>query len=93
MRTSVFKQSSDDWYGNYEIADDGRHVGKKYVEVSLLPLRPEGHRVCVWGNDDCGMERDFLEEDKLSAQELFSKICLEPILSKELLETYKFVRA
>ncbi len=61
MRTSFFKETEDDWYGNYKIADDARHVDKKYVEVKLLSLGPSHteFRVCVWGNDDCGMERDF----------------------------------
>ena len=63
MKIQVFKRTEDNWYGCYKIVDDARV--KDLVEVSFTQTGPNPNlgdgqwRVCVWGNDDCGMERDF----------------------------------
>lgn len=44
------------------------------VEVSLLHLTTFEWRVCVWGGDDLGMERDFSADKKQEAQELYEKL-------------------
>ena len=54
-RVDVFKKTNDDWYPAFEMG------GEKLVEVSFIQLTPwlpaeeRIWRVCVWGNDDCGM--------------------------------------
>lgn len=70
MRTSVFKITSDDWYPSYELSQwhNGKH--QKLVEVSFTQTGPDPKygvgkwRVCVWGGDDFGMERDFVDEKR-----------------------------
>ena len=50
---TVFKKTTSDWYPNYQGG---------YVRVSLVRCRPDGTywRVCAWGEDDFGMERDYV---------------------------------
>lgn len=50
MRIDVFKRTQDNWCPNYS---------DNLVEVSLLPLGEGGWRVCAWGADDFGLEKDF----------------------------------
>ena len=59
MKINVYKPTQDNWYGNYKIID-----GENLVLVSFLQLDPENTkwRVCIWGNDNMGMERDFISE-------------------------------
>lgn len=60
MKISVFKPVSEDWHGNFRIADDKRHLDTKLVEVMVFEeLDGSGFRVAVWGNDDMGMEKSF----------------------------------
>ena len=88
MKISLFKKTSDNWYPNFDINDD-----KSYVMVSFFPLNPitEGFRVCVWGNDDCGMEYD--DPDELSQKQLFLEICMLPFVSKDWLLARGFVNS
>lgn len=66
MNIDVFKRTEDDWYGNYKVVGDCRV--SDLVEVSFTQTGPDPKqgqgewRVCVWGNDDCGMERDYTDE-------------------------------
>lgn len=61
METMVYKETTDDWYPSYKIKD----TSIKLVEVAFTktgqdPKNFKGEwRVCVWGADDCGMERDY----------------------------------
>ena len=67
-RIRVFKRTTDDWYGNYKITNDARV--SDLVEVSVMQLSPwplgglTKWRVCVWGNDDCGLKIDILAHDE-----------------------------
>lgn len=74
IRTSFFKETNEDWYGEFKIADDKRHEDKKYVHVSLISPLSDGitHRVCVWGNDDMGVEFDT--KDLFEARNCFFAI-------------------
>ena len=66
MRFSVFKETSDDWYGNYIVTSP---YVRELVEVnfhgnSALPTETVPfYRVSVWGNDDIGMEFDCDNEE------------------------------
>lgn len=61
----VFKETQDQWYCSFKTLKPDLML----VQVSLLELRIDdfnhfSYRVCVWGNDDVGMELDFeLEGD------------------------------
>ncbi len=50
-----YKPTSDWWCGNYE---------GNMVRCSLSMCEPTGKqwRVGVWGNDDCGFTRDFIDD-------------------------------
>jgi hypothetical protein len=75
--------------------EDARE-GNAYLRVGLRKLPFSGNgpddvkwRVCVWGLDDRGMERDFVEyEDAATWYGLLS----EPVIREEL-EAYGFVDA
>ncbi len=64
---TCWKKTEDNWSPSYGLADLGAwiagNVSTEMVKVSLYPPY-EGvglSRVCVWGADDFGMERDFPE--------------------------------
>ncbi len=64
------KPTRDDWCGNFP---------GNQVQVSIYCNNEyEGeiwHRVCVWGNDDCGLEQDFFGEDQEEkALEVYAKV-------------------
>jgi hypothetical protein len=59
LKVTCFVPVQEDWYSNYRIEDDARHKDTLLVQVSALSLRDGKYRVCVWGNDDFGLERDF----------------------------------
>lgn len=44
------------------------------VKVSLLGLSNGQIRVCVWGGDDFGLERDFPQNERQAARELYDLI-------------------
>lgn len=97
MRVDVFKRTSDDWYPSYTLNQYNSGVDhQKLVEVSFTqtgPIPPTigDWRVCVWGGDDCGMERDFT--DKKTAWECFlDVISLDDVTMNSLTERH-FVRA
>ena len=90
MRIDCFKQSSDDWHGNFRIADDKRHEGKKFVHLSLMDLSTGQFRVCVWGNDDCGMERDFSGSDYPEALALYHAVASMTIVDRVTLQVMGF---
>ena len=64
-RVNVYKPTDDDWYDSYQISNAGAET--MLVQVSFTQTGPSppikgDWRVCVWGNDDCGMEMDFQSE-------------------------------
>ena len=44
------------------------------VQVSCMLLTDNQWRVCVWGGDDFGMERDFPNAGELEAKRLFENL-------------------
>lgn len=63
-RVVSIKFTNDDWYSNEKIFHKGEL--RRIVTVSLLKLNasrsgPWDWRVCVWGNDDFGLEKDFTD--------------------------------
>lgn len=94
-RIDVFKRTEDDWYPAYILK--GWYKGKrnpKLVTVSLLQLRAyadnDGWRVCVWGGDDTGLERDYLNDDYYSAEELFQHIISLEFVNVDTLKSLGF---
>lgn len=92
MRISCFKKTDEDWYGNYKIEKDLRHKDIKYVEVKFLKIPgSKEFRVCVWGNDDFGMELD--SEDEVYIKQVYLDLCFQPTIRKSYLEKKGFIHA
>ena len=99
IKARCFKLTDDDWYGNYKIEDvanypDGELKGKnKLVDVSLLTLGPgaDQFRVCVWGNDDFGLELDF--DSVFDAQAMYLKLLQLEVINEYDLKQLGFKRA
>lgn len=82
-RHERFLPTLDDWYPNFE-----RHL----IRVSFSQLYPcMLWRVSVWGNDDCGMERDF--ESRTLAEHTFVSMINRPYINKDDLLINGFVRS
>ena len=61
-----FIDTTEDWYPNYP---------DNQVEVSFLKsLDHSGYCVCVWGDDDCGMERVYSNQEFAAARELYHNL-------------------
>lgn len=84
---TVFKEVNEDWYSNYHIADDVRYTGK-YVSIRISKLFDGLFRVCVWGNDDLGMDRDF--EVESDAVKMFQTLVIVEELTKQFLSENGF---
>jgi len=94
MRVDTFKRTQDNWYGNYKITGDARV--SDLVEVSFLKLlNTEGSelnwRVCVWGNDDFGLERDF--EHEAEAWVTFLEVIGQEYVNQQYLRNNGFIGA
>ena len=89
-KKECFKPTSENWHGNYRIANDGRYLGG-FVNVSVFPLGPkfELYRVLVEGNDDFAMEYDTKDMEK--ALSLYSEICLFEDVKRRDLEIRGFI--
>jgi hypothetical protein len=96
MDIDVFKRTTDDWYGNYKIQSDARVSDVVEVSFTTTGPNPKQHqgefRVCVWGNDDCGMEKDFADDEELAWNCFFQVIGLDYV-NKDSLRSLGFVSA
>lgn len=79
---SKFLPTTDDWYPNWP---------RGTVKCSLLDLRDKAVRVCVWGADDCGMERDYPHDEGDAACYLY--LNLPNPVTKQWLTEHGFQRA
>lgn len=96
MNISVFKPTKDDWYGNYLLKCPSDIDGLGLVNVMFTQTGPNPPlsglwRVCVWGNDDCGMEKDF--EDEVEALNVFYRVIGWNFVNKTELKLEGFVSA
>lgn len=92
-RISAFIEVKEDWYGNFKIENDQRFLNSKFVQVSLIELTDKSHRVCIWGNDDLGMEWDFPADKRSDALAVYQQILITPYPSRKWLESIGFVYA
>lgn len=95
MRIDVYKPTQDDWYGNFKIHNDCRVsdlVRVSFCQTGPNPKYGDGMwRVCVWGNDDCGMEKDFHLEG--SAINTFYQIIGQEFVNRQYLKDMGFISA
>jgi hypothetical protein len=82
-RKQVFKQTEDDWCGNYIFVNNGKDIPMVkltfYGNISIPKDTPE-YRVSCWGNDDLGMDKDFDNEQQ--AYEMYLKVLNMPIVNQ-----------
>lgn len=96
MKIDVYKHTNDNWYDNYKINDHISAAG--VVRVSFTQTGPDPrncdgeYRVCVWGNDDCGMERDF-GADETYALNMFYQVIVQEFVDKDYLRNNGFAVA
>jgi hypothetical protein len=64
-KREIYCFTSDNWCPNYE--------GNKVRVTMCLNNNIKNHYVCVWGEDDLGME--FWSKDKTIIRKLYKKIC------------------
>lgn len=96
MKIEVFKPTQDDWHGNYLLKRPSEIQGLGLVSVVFTQTGPKPPfkglwRVCVWGNDDCGMEKDF--EDQVEALNVFYRVIEWKFVNKEILKQEGFILA
>ncbi len=94
QRISCFKRTTDDWHPSHALADwyNGTPPGGVLlVEVSLITLTDGKTRVCVWGADDTGMERDF--DGALEARAMWHTVLAHEVITKAELTRLGFVYA
>jgi hypothetical protein len=91
LKVTCFVPVQEDWYGNFQIADDRRHDLTLLVQVSAMSLSNGQYRVCVWGNDDFGFERDF--EQPGEALVPYQLIVSQPYPTQTWLKNLDMVRA
>jgi len=66
-RVDVFKRTSGQWYQNYHLDND--ELVDELVEVSFCQTGPcpsenGDWRVCAWGDNGFGIEKDFQEREE-----------------------------
>lgn len=100
QRRLVFKLTDDDWYPSHFLGDyyQGHKPGAvRLVEVTFLQFRPTplspdpGYRVCVWGNDDLGMERDYPSTEFAAAEQMFHEVIALDRVNRQALTDMGFV--
>ncbi len=75
----TFVKTSDNFYPNF----DGDLVN---VSMMRLDLKKSTYRVCVWGEDDCGFERDWESSNPEEAKKVYFKIVNSGDVTFELLK-------
>jgi len=90
----VYKPTHDDWYPSYQVEgwDNLQLVCVSFIQTGPDPARGNGQwRVCVWGADDCGMERDY--DDRSEAMTMFYRVISWEFVDLTLLLELGFVSA
>lgn len=73
-RRTAHIRTSFDWYPTR---------GDGLVRVSFIELHNDQFRVCVWGEDDYGLERDFPHVERQAAKRLYEQLIACSILTQE----------
>lgn len=88
-RLEELVNTSDNWFPNYpnnqvlvSLITNPNHLIKHYKKLGKNPFI---YRVCVWGLDDFGMEKDFYNSyDRTDALKLFNKLVESKDITKTL---------
>jgi hypothetical protein len=86
---SCFKVTEDDWYPAYRMSNGNT----KLVMVSVFHFIQtlDALRVCVWGMDDLGLEKDFTDADE--ALKLYNDILDLPFVNRDVLYKMGLINA
>jgi hypothetical protein len=93
-KINVYKPTNDDWYPAYQVKgwSNLQLVCVSFIQTGPDPARGNGQwRVCVWGADDCGMERDY--DDRSEAMTMFYRVISWEFVDLKLLREHGFVSA
>ena len=90
-KVNVYKTTSDNWHPSFQLKDGTQLVRVSFTQTGPNPPHNGEWRVCVWGDDDCGMEKDFLEE--IAAQAMFLEVIALADVNKQGLKKLGFVSA
>lgn len=106
IKKECFIKTNDWWCGNslkdgqlsdnYDIDTDDISTwdGREYIRLSLSIYTPmKLVRVCVWGNDDFGMAKDFEVNEYEKAIELYDSLSNYILLNRDILEEMGFENA
>lgn len=100
MRKECFVKTYENWHPSYKFEGDTQLDGledKYLLRLSFGKILhytdKEYYRVCVWGQDDFGMEKDFSKDQYKEAEIVFMKILSQKYLSKGYLEQLGFQNA
>lgn len=74
-RQTTMIKTSDNFFPNFP---------NNEVQVSFNRLNDGLYRVAVWGMDDFGMDKDFVDKD--NAEELFKKLSKLKNVTKQILK-------
>ena len=94
-RHSMMMPTLDDWSPCHVLENhpSGITTGVKVSFIELRPWTMRGRiyarqwRVCIWGNDDLGMERDYPDDEEAAARAMYDAILLwETVDRYELVE-------
>lgn len=91
-RVDVYKLTQDDWYPEYS-CEDGKLVCVSFLKTGPESLTGYDWRVCVWGADDCGMEKDFPKERENEAWCCFLEVIGMRFVNVQNLKDLGFVSA
>lgn len=78
---TIFVKVNDEWYPNYE----GNMIRVSVLELpQFKPEDPMYVRICAWGADDFGMEKDFRVNSQEEKEEMFKSLVEYSTILKEL---------
>lgn len=83
FRREMFRPTKENWCGNFAIAGDARWPRPNLVCVQFLKMSTGQWRVCVWGNDDIGMEKDFPSDKFMLAQLTYMELAVAEAISQQ----------
>lgn len=66
----LYKNTDDNWCGSFSLVEHGEWLVRVYF-YNIKSTNVGFVRVSVWGNDDCGYEKDFNSKDIAEAWKLF----------------------
>lgn len=84
----VYKPTRDSWYSSYELNSDTFLVHVSFFELEESDEYPELYRVCAWGDDDFGLEQDFILEG--AAWNMFLEVIGQEFVDHEYLKSMGF---